>query len=126
HPGYGFLSENTALAAACADAGIVFVGPPPAAIEAMGDKIRAKATVAAGGVRVVPGVSGAGLDDEELAARVGEVGFPLLVKPSAGGGGKGMHLVTDPADLPAALAAARREARGAFGDDTLLLERYVE
>ncbi|MGZ4770491.1 MAG: acetyl/propionyl/methylcrotonyl-CoA carboxylase subunit alpha [Ilumatobacteraceae bacterium] len=126
HPGYGFLAENSALAAACADAGIVFVGPPAAVIEAMGDKIRAKETVASRGVKVVPGVSGVGLDDDELAAQVGSIGFPVLIKPSAGGGGKGMRLVTAAEDLPAAIASAKREALGAFGDSTLLVERFIE
>ncbi|HMG41440.1 MAG TPA: biotin carboxylase N-terminal domain-containing protein [Acidimicrobiales bacterium] len=126
HPGYGFLAESTGLAVACAEAGIVFVGPPVEAIEAMGDKIRAKQTVAAQGVRVVPGVAETGLTDDELVERAVDVGLPLLVKPSAGGGGKGMRLVTDLGDLPTEIAAARREARGAFGDDTLLLERFVE
>jgi acetyl-CoA/propionyl-CoA carboxylase, biotin carboxylase, biotin carboxyl carrier protein len=126
HPGYGFLAENSALAAACADAGIVFVGPPPAVIEAMGDKIRAKATVEARGVRVVPGVSGAGLDDEELAAQARSIGFPMLIKPSAGGGGKGMRVVSTADDLAAEIASAKREALGAFGDSTLLIERLIE
>jgi acetyl-CoA/propionyl-CoA carboxylase biotin carboxyl carrier protein len=125
HPGYGFLSENTAFAAACADAGIVFVGPPASAIEAMGDKIAAKATVAKAGVPVVPGSDGAGLTDGELAAAVEQVGYPVLLKPSAGGGGKGMHEVHRAEDLAAAIASARREARGSFGDDTLLVERLV-
>jgi acetyl-CoA/propionyl-CoA carboxylase, biotin carboxylase, biotin carboxyl carrier protein len=125
HPGYGFLSENTAFAAACADAGIAFVGPPAAAIEAMGDKIAAKATVAKAGVPVVPGSDGAGLTDDELAAAVERVGYPVLLKPSAGGGGKGMREVHRPVDLPQAIASARREARGSFGDDTLLVERLV-
>ncbi|MGZ4793720.1 MAG: ATP-binding protein, partial [Ilumatobacteraceae bacterium] len=126
HPGYGFLAENSALAAACADAAIDFVGPPAAVIEAMGDKIRAKETVASRGVKVVPGVSGVGLDDDELAAQVGSIGFPVLIKPSAGGGGKGMRLVTAAEDLPAAIASAKREALGAFGDSTLLVERFIE
>ena len=129
HPGYGFLAENAAFARACAAAGLVFVGPPPAAIEAMGDKIAAKATVAAAGVPVVPGAGGAGLTDEELKDKVlmwNEPWFPLLVKPSAGGGGKGMRVVRSAAELPAALAAARREATAAFGDGTLLVERYLE
>ncbi|GAA1575134.1 acetyl-CoA carboxylase biotin carboxylase subunit [Actinomadura kijaniata] len=125
HPGYGFLAENTAFARACAEAGIVFVGPPAEAIEAMGDKIRAKRTVAAAGVPVVPGRDEPGLSDEELAAAALEVGLPVLLKPSAGGGGKGMRLVRDAADLPEAIASARREARGSFGDDTLLAERFV-
>jgi acetyl-CoA/propionyl-CoA carboxylase biotin carboxyl carrier protein len=125
HPGYGFLSENTAFAAACADAGIVFVGPPASAIEAMGDKIAAKATVAKAGVPVVPGSDGAGLTDEELAAAVEEIGYPVLLKPSAGGGGKGMREVHRPEDLRDAIVSARREARGSFGDETLLVERLV-
>ena len=125
HPGYGFLSENTAFAAACEDAGIVFVGPPSSAIEAMGDKIRAKQTVAKAGVPVVPGSDGAGLDDAALALAVEQVGYPVLLKPSAGGGGKGMREVHRPEELEAAIASARREARGSFGDDTLLVERLV-
>lgn len=126
HPGYGFLSENTALAAACAQAGIVFIGPPASAIDAMGDKVRAKATVAANGVRVVPGVADTGLTDDELVAAAAAVGYPILIKPSAGGGGKGMRLVADASQLLDEVAAARRVALGAFGDDTLLLERFVE
>ena len=125
HPGYGFLSEKPALARACAEHGIVFIGPPAEAIEAMGDKIAAKATVAAAGVSVVPGSDGAGLDDDALAAAASEVGFPVLLKPSAGGGGKGMRLVEHPDGLAEAIASARREARNSFGDDTLLLERFV-
>jgi acetyl-CoA/propionyl-CoA carboxylase, biotin carboxylase, biotin carboxyl carrier protein len=126
HPGYGFLSENAAFAQASADAGVVFIGPPPAAIAAMGDKIRAKETVAAAGVPVVPGAGRAGMSDAELIDALGPVGFPLLIKPSAGGGGKGMSLVASAAELPDALAAARRTARSAFGDDTLLVERFVD
>ncbi|WHT16595.1 acetyl/propionyl/methylcrotonyl-CoA carboxylase subunit alpha [Crossiella sp. CA-258035] len=126
HPGYGFLAENTAFATACAEAGLVFIGPPPAAIEAMGDKIRAKQTVSAAGVPVVPGRSEPGLTDADLIEAAAEVGFPVLLKPSAGGGGKGMRLVTETAGLAEAIASARREARGSFGDDTLLLERFVQ
>ena len=92
HPGYGFLSENAAFARACADEGLVFIGPPPAAIEAMGDKIRGKETVAAAGVPVVPGAGGAGLSDQDLIDALNEEWFPVLVKPSAGGGGKGMRV----------------------------------
>ncbi|MDM7832509.1 acetyl/propionyl/methylcrotonyl-CoA carboxylase subunit alpha [Cellulomonas edaphi] len=122
HPGYGFLSENPDLARACDAAGLVFVGPGVKALEVMADKVRAKEHVAAAGVQVIPGVALTGTGDDEAAARLG---YPLLVKPSAGGGGKGMVVVDDPADLPAALAGARRVAAAAFGDDTLLLERLV-
>ncbi len=131
HPGYGFLSENPELARACAHAGIVFVGPSVTALEAMADKITAKEIVAARGVPVVPGSTGRdpetgrALDDEALARAARDVGFPLLVKPSAGGGGKGMQVVTSAEDLPAALASARRVATRSFGDGTLLVERLV-
>ena len=126
HPGYGFLAENADFARRCADAGVVFVGPPPAAVEAMGDKIAAKATVGEAGVPLVPGSREKGLSDAEIADAARAVGFPVLLKPSAGGGGKGMHVVRADADLDPAIAAARREARGSFGDDTLLVERYVD
>ncbi|HSA52606.1 MAG TPA: biotin carboxylase N-terminal domain-containing protein, partial [Yinghuangia sp.] len=126
HPGYGFLAENAKFARAVAAAGLVFIGPPAQAIELMGDKIRAKQTVAAYGVPVVPGSSGAGLTDTELAAEARKIGFPVLLKPSAGGGGKGMHLVRDEDTLADEIAAARREAAGAFGDDTLLVERWID
>nr|WP_270072515.1 biotin carboxylase N-terminal domain-containing protein [Streptomonospora mangrovi] len=128
HPGYGFLAENAAFARLCAEAGLVFIGPPPAAIEAMGDKIRAKREVAAAGVPLLPGFSekpGQPMDDAALARAAAEVGYPLLIKPSAGGGGKGMRVVESPGELAAAAAAARREARAAFGDSTLLVERLV-
>ena len=125
HPGYGFLSENAGFADALQRAGLVFVGPPAAAIATMGDKIAARAAVSKFGVPVVPGVSQAGMTDAELIAAADEIGFPVLVKPSAGGGGKGMRRVDDPAGLAAALAASRREAGAAFGDDTLFLERFV-
>ncbi|WP_410007736.1 biotin carboxylase N-terminal domain-containing protein [Planotetraspora sp. A-T 1434] len=120
HPGYGFLAENAEFARRCAAAGLVFAGPPPEAIEAMGDKIRAKATVARAGVPVVPGAAEPG--DDLLAWD----GFPALLKPSAGGGGKGMLLVRSAAELPDAIESARRTAVAAFGDGTLLIERFVE
>jgi acetyl-CoA/propionyl-CoA carboxylase biotin carboxyl carrier protein len=126
HPGYGFLAENAGFARACAAAGLTFIGPPPEAIEAMGDKISAKARVAAAGVPVVPGAGRPGMSDADLAGAAEGVGYPLLIKPSAGGGGKGMRLVRSAAELGEALAGARREARAAFGDDTLLLERYIQ
>jgi len=121
HPGYGFLAENAAFARACVDAGLVFIGPPADAISLMGDKIRAKETVKAAGVPVVPGGR-----DPDLAEAARELGAPVLLKPSAGGGGKGMSLVRDLTTLEEEIAAARREARASFGDDTLLVERWVE
>jgi acetyl-CoA/propionyl-CoA carboxylase, biotin carboxylase, biotin carboxyl carrier protein len=126
HPGYGFLSENAGFARACADAGLVFIGPPPEAIEAMGDKIRAKETVAAAGVPVVPGAGRPGLSDQDLILALNEEWFPVLVKPSAGGGGKGMRIARSRAELPEALAAARREATASFGKNDLLIERYMQ
>ncbi|MGY5069005.1 acetyl/propionyl/methylcrotonyl-CoA carboxylase subunit alpha [Streptomyces griseus] len=126
HPGYGFLAENAEFAQACADAGLVFIGPPASAIALMGDKIRAKETVAAYGVPVVPGSSGSGLTDAQLEEAAREIGTPVLLKPSAGGGGKGMRLVRDAAVLADEIAAARREARASFGDDTLLVERWID
>ncbi|OBH57467.1 acetyl/propionyl-CoA carboxylase subuit alpha [Mycobacterium mantenii] len=125
HPGYGFLSENADFAAACERAGVVFLGPPARAIQVMGDKITAKNAVAAFDVPVVPGVAKPGLSDDDLVAAADEVGYPVLIKPSAGGGGKGMRLVEEPAKLREALVGARREAASSFGDDTLFLERFV-
>ncbi|MBY8859192.1 acetyl/propionyl/methylcrotonyl-CoA carboxylase subunit alpha [Nocardia sp. CA2R105] len=125
HPGYGFLSENAGFAAALDAAGIVFLGPSAHAIEVMGDKITAKNAVAAFDVPVVPGIAKPGLTDADLIAAAADIGYPVLVKPSAGGGGKGMRMVEDPAELSAALVSARREAASAFGDDTLFLERFV-
>ena len=125
HPGYGFLAENARFARACLDAGLVFIGPPPSAIEAMGDKIAAKALVAAAGVPVVPGAGAAGMADADLLAAIDPRWFPVLIKPSAGGGGKGMRVVSAAAELPDALVSARRTAVAAFGDGTLLVERYV-
>ncbi len=126
HPGYGFLAENADFAQACAEAGLVFVGPPVAAIRAMGDKAGAKALMAGAGVPLVPGYHGDDQDDATLTAEAERIGFPLLVKASAGGGGKGMRVVRAPDELAAALVAARREALSAFGDDRLLLERYLQ
>jgi 3-methylcrotonyl-CoA carboxylase alpha subunit len=123
HPGYGFLAENAGFASACAEAGVTFVGPPPAAIRAMGSKSAARALMEEAGVPVVPGACGG---DAELRARAGEIGYPVLVKPAFGGGGKGMRHVTAAADLGEALASARREAEAAFGDDELIVEKFVE
>ncbi|MCD1572071.1 ATP-binding protein [Agromyces mediolanus] len=126
HPGYGFLSEHAGFARACADAGLVFIGPGERALDVMGDKIRAKRHVAESGVPVVPGVADPSLDDAALLEAAEAVGYPILVKPSAGGGGKGMQLARDRRELAEALPTARRVASAAFGDDTLLLERFIE
>jgi acetyl-CoA/propionyl-CoA carboxylase, biotin carboxylase, biotin carboxyl carrier protein len=126
HPGYGFLSENQKFAAALSDAGIIFIGPPAEAIATMGDKITARSAVTERDVPVVPGLSRPGLSDDDLIAAAPDIGFPVLIKPSAGGGGKGMHRVEHADDLPAALQRARREAGSAFGDDTLFLEHFVD
>lgn len=125
HPGYGFLAENAAFAQACGDAGVTFIGPTPAAIADMGSKRRAKDVMDEAGVPTLPGVSGVDLDDAGLAAAAEKLGYPVLIKASAGGGGKGMQAVHDAADFPAALASVRRVAGAAFGDDAILLERYL-
>ena len=125
HPGYGFLAENADFAQALAAAGIVFIGPTVEAVKVMGDKITARDAVTANGVPVVPGIAERGLSDQQLIDAAAKIGYPVLIKPAAGGGGKGMRAVLDPADLPANLVSARRESRGAFGDDTLFLERLV-
>ena len=126
HPGYGFLSENAAFAQACVDAGLVFVGPPPSAIEAMGDKALAKRRMIAAGVPCAPGYLGEDQDDARLTAEALKLGFPLLVKAVAGGGGRGMRLVREPGEIAQAIAGARREAQSAFGDGTLMLERLID
>ncbi len=125
HPGYGFLAENAGFARLCREAGLVFIGPPPEAIEAMGGKIGARRLAYAAGVPVVPGYDGADQSDERLLAEAERIGYPLLVKASAGGGGKGMRTVHEPAAFADALAGARREARAAFGDETVFLERLI-
>jgi len=126
HPGYGFLAENPAFADAVERAGLAWVGPPGSAISAMGDKAAARRTAAAHGVPVVPGYDDEAQDDEALAAAADAVGYPILIKPSAGGGGKGMRVVRDPFRLVDELASARREGSRAFGDDRLILERLLE
>jgi 3-methylcrotonyl-CoA carboxylase alpha subunit len=125
HPGYGFLSENEAFARACADAGIVFIGPPPAAIAAMGSKAAAKALMEKAGVPLVPGYHGQDNDPALLAREAERIGYPVLIKASAGGGGKGMRRVERAADFAEALASCQREAQASFGDDHVLVERYV-
>ena len=125
HPGYGFLSENADFARRCESSGLVFIGPTPESIEQMGSKATAKQIMAAAGVPVVPGYHGANQDDELLAAEAEKMGFPLLIKAVAGGGGKGMRLVSGSLEFQAQLAAARREAKSAFADDRVLLELYL-
>ncbi len=125
HPGYGFLSENAGFAEACAAAGVVFIGPPAAAIRAMGSKSEAKALMQEAGVPLVPGYHGFEQAAEALVAEAHKVGYPLMIKASAGGGGKGMRIVQRAEDFLEALEAARREAKAAFGDDRVLLERYL-
>lgn len=126
HPGYGFLSENAGFAKACADAGITFVGPPVAAVELMGDKARSKLRMIDAGVPTVPGYQQEDHSDEKLIAEADRIGFPVMVKASAGGGGRGMRLVEDPKKLKRALKTARSEAKNAFGDDRLILEKAVQ
>ncbi len=125
HPGYGFLSENEEFAQACADAGLVFIGPPPSAIKAMGLKAESKQLMEKAGVPLVPGYHGADQDPALLAREAGRIGYPVLIKASAGGGGKGMRIVAQPDEFDAALASCQREARASFGDDAVLIERYV-
>jgi len=125
HPGYGFLSENEAFATACAQAGVVFVGPPPAAIAAMGSKSAAKRIMEDAGVPLVPGYHGDDQHAGRLAKEAARIGFPVLIKATAGGGGKGMKIVTRAEDFAAALASAQREAKAGFGDDRVLVERYL-
>ncbi|MCA3142352.1 MAG: acetyl/propionyl/methylcrotonyl-CoA carboxylase subunit alpha [Rhodocyclaceae bacterium] len=126
HPGYGFLSENEDFAEACAAAGVVFVGPPPGAIRAMGSKSAAKALMEQAGVPLVPGYHGEDQDPALLAREAGRIGYPVLIKASAGGGGKGMRIVRETAGFAEALASARREALSSFGDDRVLVERYLD
>ncbi len=126
HPGYGFLSENTGFARACTDAGISFIGPRPESIEAMGSKAEAKALMEKHAVPLVPGYHGENQDAAYLAEQAGKTGFPLMIKPAAGGGGKGMRIVRGADEFAEALASAQREATSSFGDARMILERYVE
>jgi len=125
HPGYGFLSENEGFAQACADAGLVFIGPPPSAIKAMGLKAESKQLMEKAGVPLVPGYHGAGQDPQMLHGEADRIGYPVLIKASAGGGGKGMRIVAKTEEFDAALASCKREAINSFGDDAVLIERYV-
>jgi 3-methylcrotonyl-CoA carboxylase alpha subunit len=125
HPGYGFLSENEAFARACGDAGVVFIGPPPSAIAAMGSKSAAKSIMGKAGVPLVPGYHGDDQDPARLAGEADRIGYPVLIKATAGGGGKGMKIVRSAGEFEAALASARREAQAGFGDDRVLIERYL-
>jgi 3-methylcrotonyl-CoA carboxylase alpha subunit len=126
HPGYGFLSENEAFAASCAEAGLVFIGPPPSAIQAMGLKAESKQLMEKAGVPLVPGYHGADQNPGLLKREADRIGYPVLIKASAGGGGKGMRAVEKADDFDAALASCRREARNSFGDDAVLVEKYVQ
>src|SRR5215475_1237370 len=125
HPGYGFLAENEDFAQACRDAGLVFIGPSPEAIKAMGHKAGAKEIMQKAGVPVVPGYQGADQSDAVMLAEAKKIGFPVMIKAVAGGGGRGMRLVSDAAAFPAALRSARSEAKAAFGDGTVILERAI-
>ncbi|MFS2052540.1 acetyl/propionyl/methylcrotonyl-CoA carboxylase subunit alpha, partial [Variovorax sp. CT11-76] len=126
HPGYGFLSENEEFAQACADAGLVFIGPPPSAIKAMGLKAESKQLMEKAGVPLVPGYHGHDQDPALLQREADRIGYPVLIKASAGGGGKGMRAVDKAADFEAALASCKREAINSFGDDAVLIEKYVQ
>jgi len=126
HPGYGFLSENANFARACRDAGLVFIGPPPAAMEAVGDKVRARKMMTEAGVPVVPGTPPLEGDAKAAIKQAEEIGYPVLLKAAAGGGGKGMRIVRNSDELPSLLDQARGEAASAFGDDTVFLEKYIQ
>lgn len=126
HPGYGFLSENPEFSARCQEEGIVFIGPSPLAISMMGDKITARKTMMEAGVPVVPGAGGKISTENEATSIIKQIGLPVMIKASAGGGGKGMRLVTREKDITSALRAARSEAKSAFGDDAVFIEKYIE
>ena len=125
HPGYGFLSENAKFARRCAEEGIIFIGPSPGVIVQMGDKIMAREAMRAAGIPVVPGTDGEIKSEDEALATIREIGLPVMIKASAGGGGKGMRLVKDEADIVSSVRAARSEAKSAFGDDAVYVEKYI-
>src|SRR5246500_4944558 len=125
HPGYGFLAENAEFAEACIAAGLVFVGPPAAAIRAMGDKGAAKSVMAKAGVPVLPGYHGESQEPAYLRSQADAIGYPVMLKPRAGGGGKGMRVVNETSQFDDLLAACRREAKNSFGDDSILIEKYL-
>src|SRR5205085_10496468 len=126
HPGYGFLSERESFARACADAGIAFVGPPPNAIAAMGDKIESKKLAKAAGVNVVPGFLGEIADTDAAVKIAGDIGYPVMMKASAGGGGKGMRLAFNEKDVREGFDSVRREGLASFGDDRVFIEKFIE
>ncbi len=125
HPGYGFLSENARFARRCQEEGIIFIGPSPEVIEQMGDKIKARETMLKAGIPVVPGTEGSVDSEEEALAAIREIGLPVMIKASAGGGGKGMRLVHNESEVVSAVRAARSEAKSAFGDDAVYIEKYI-
>lgn len=125
HPGYGFMAENSGFAALCRDSGLTFIGPSPEAIKLLGDKVASRRTMSKAGVPVIPGMDDGGLDDDKIAREADRIGYPVLVKAAAGGGGKGMRVVHDPDNLKSSLEAARREAKAAFGDSTVFLEKFL-
>src|SRR3546814_5924101 len=126
HPGYGFLSERESFARACAEAGIAFIGPPPQAIAAMGDKIESKKLAKAAGVNVVPGYLGEIADTDEAVKIAGDIGYPVVMKASAGGGGKGMRLAWSAADVREGFEATQREGLASFGDDRVFIAKFIE
>ncbi len=126
HPGYGFLAENPKLPEACEKAGITFIGPTPSAMRLMGNKVESRIKMADAGVPLIPGMKGAGANIEEFEKAADTAGYPVLIKAAAGGGGKGMRVVRDPVDLQSSVEGAMREAKNAFGDDTVYLEKYIE
>ena len=126
HPGYGFLAENAGFAKKVAEAGLVYIGPSPEAITLLGDKVASRQTMEQAGVPVIPGIDTPGLSDSEMSIEAGKIGYPVLIKAAAGGGGKGMRVVRAPQDFQSSIEAARREANSAFGNPTVFLEKFLE